>query len=472
MKKNQYFYLIFLLTLSLFVACKDFLKIDPAADQVDIQKVYSSDEVAISAVRGLYVTLAYLGSFGTGSSFGISAAAGRSADEYSNYSNNTNLIQFSENNLDPLNTNLRAHYWQTAYKVVYASNTILENLERSNISDNVRLQLQGEAKFIRAFCNFYLTNLYGNIPLIMTSDYRINAIAFQSPMEEVYQQIIKDLIEAKQALTDNYPSSDRIRANKWAASALLARVYLYHRDWANAETESSAIIARNTQYSLKADLDQVFLKSSTEAILQFYLSGTTVNTYEGSYFILMAAPTDGVTVSSQLLAAFEAGDQRSSKWIGTFTSGTTSYRFPYKYKIKTGATPLNEYSMVMRLAEQYLIRAEARINQNNIDLGIADLNIIRTRARATPTALVPNPLPSLPNGLNKANALLAVEQERRIELFSEWGHRWLDLKRTGRADAVLAPLKGSNWQTTDILYPIPSIEIVNNPNLKQNPGYQ
>jgi len=86
--------------------------------------------------------------------------------------------------------------------------------------------------------------------------------------------------------------------------------------------------------------------------------------------------------------------------------------------------------------------------------------VIRTRA-------------GLPNTTanNQAALIDAVIHERQVELFTEWGHRWLDLKRTNRADAVLGILKGSNWQSTDILYPIPQSEIQNNLNIIQNPGY-
>lgn len=475
MKEKKYLkILLVLIWIIPVVSCKDFLKVAPAADQVETGIVYANDETAEMAGRGQYVTMAALGGFASGGVGCYAFFGGRSADEFTEYSTVANYIQFTQNNLLPINTNLRTALWQNPYKVIYGANAIMENLKRSSdISESVKSRLTGEALFMRAFCYFYLTNLFGNVPLVLTTDYRINAVAFASTQDDIYRQIIRDLQEAKTLLPDNYLSADRLRANKWAASALLARAYLYHKEWANAETEASFVIANTALYQLKTDLDQIFLKNSTEAILQFYLTGTSVNTHEGNFFILTAAPltSSGVTISPGLLAAFEPGDQRASKWVGTFTSGTTSYKYPFKYKVKGVASPVTEYSMILRLAEQYLIRAEARIEQNNVDAGIADLNVIRTRARATPSIGEPNPLPNLPNGLSQANARLAVEQERRIEFFSEWGHRWLDLKRTGRATPVLAPIKGANWQSTDVLYPIPATELANNPNLKQNEGY-
>ncbi len=120
-------------------------------------------------------------------------------------------------------------------------------------------------------------------------------------------------------------------------------------------------------------------------------------------------------------------DKRLANWTGfrKLSSGATVY-FPYKYKVRTNTSgALTEYSMVMRLAEQFLIRAEARIQQDKLDDGRADLDSVRIRAGLLP----------LPVNLDKDALLLAVEQERKVELFVEWGHRWFDLKRTGRADA-------------------------------------
>jgi hypothetical protein len=120
--------------------------------------------------------------------------------------------------------------------------------------------------------------------------------------------------------------------------------------------------------------------------------------------------------------------------------------------------------MVFRLAEQYLIRAEARAQQDNLIEAISDLDVLRNRAGIS---LIKNTTP----GISKTNLLLAIEKERQVELFAEWGHRWLDLKRTNRADIVLAPTK-SKWSKDDTLYPIPTSEFNKNPRLgDQNPGY-
>jgi hypothetical protein len=178
-------------------------------------------------------------------------------------------------------------------------------------------------------------------------------------------------------------------------------------------------------------------------------------------------------LSDQLLHAFEPGDKRRMNWVDS-TDNTneggpalTSF-YPAKYKVGTANLSSGmpkEYFMVLRLAEVYLIRAEASLlgAPGGLPAAITDLNAIRSRAG----------LPDLPVSLNKDQVTAAIEQERQIELFNEWGHRWLDLKRTGRAHAVLTtiPLK-LPWQGDyQLLYPIPPTEIRDNHNLSQNPGY-
>ncbi len=462
-----------ILTLTLMsTSCKKFVTIGAPSDQVSVDKVFSSDETTTEVIRGIYSRFMSFNGFASGNYASVTVLAGRSADDFINQSALDEEIQFSTNNLSATNATLRSGLWTSPYQTIYSVNSIIENLANAPaVSTAVKQQVVGEAKFIRALCYFYLTNLFGDVPLILSTDYNTNAVAAKSTTDQVYTQVIQDLSDAENQLSDSYPSTERIRANKWAAAALLARTYLYTKQYDKAEAQATSVISQS-MYALDTDLNQAFLKNSTEAILQFAVpAALNVNTWEGSLFILTTAPsttTSKVTLNPALIAAFEAGDARASKWIGTYAD--TSY-YAYKYKTKIGATPSTEYSMVLRLAEQYLIRAEARINQNKVDQGIADLNIIRTRARASATLAVPHPLPNLPDGMSQSNALLAVEHERRMELFSEWGHRWLDLKRTKRADAVLAAAKGTNWQSADTLYPIPNSDILNDPNLVQNPGY-
>ncbi|ULT29187.1 RagB/SusD family nutrient uptake outer membrane protein [Sphingobacterium sp. E70] len=129
---------------------------------------------------------------------------------------------------------------------------------------------------------------------------------------------------------------------------------------------------------------------------------------------------------------------------------------PYKYKVRTGA-PVTEYNTVLRLAEQYLIRAEARLNQNKLQAALQDINQIRERAG----------LVALPQTMDKASIALALEKERQLELLGEWGHRWFDLVRTNRALPVLSTVK-TDFSESDIKIPIATAILITNANLQQN----
>lgn len=450
------FIVILQLTLN---SCKKFVEIDPPITELVSSIVFSSDASAKAAVDGIYSRMAISPAFASGGSRCFSTQAGTSADELLNYSSSQDDIQFFENSIFPTNGVNQGTMWAEPYQLIYSCNAILEGLSNSStVSLEMKKELIGATKFIRAFFYFYLINMFGDVPLILSTDYRVNSKAYRSSKSEVYSQIIADLEDAKDALPSDYSSSnnERIRPNKWTATAMLARTFLYLGDWVNAETESNSVI-NNTNYILISDLNAIFLKNSSEAIWQLMPTEPGYNTNEGRYFILTSAPTIA-SLRNELIGSFEVGDNRLLSWIDSFSSGSDIFFFPYKYKISNGSN-LVEYSMVLRLAEQYLIRAEARAQQGNTLGAQNDLNSIRLRAG----------LPAIHTN-DKDSLLKAILHERQVELFFEWGHRWLDLIRTGNANSVLGSLK-TNWQATDILFPIPSQEIQNNPHITQNPGY-
>jgi starch-binding outer membrane protein, SusD/RagB family len=262
-------------------------------------------------------------------------------------------------------------------------------------------------------------------------------------------------------------SEERVRPNKWAAIALLARAYLYNNDYVNAEQQASLII-NNSMYDT-VPLNQVFSKNSKEAIWQLQPVNNGWNTEDARKFKLPASGPNTssfpVYLSAFLMNSFENGDKRRiiGNWVNSTTVGATTYYYPYKYKSATSGAPVTEYSMMLRLAEQYLIRAEARAQQNKIAEGQADLNVIRKRAGLANTTAD-----------DKASLLTAILHERQVEFFTELGHRWLDLKRTDNIDQVMSlvtPIKGGTWSTNWQWYPIPAYEIRHNSNILQNSGY-
>jgi hypothetical protein len=407
------------------------------------------------------------------SNYGMTLFSGLSSDELIPFDQNTNdlYIQFQQNNISSTNSYITSSFWGFAYNTIYGSNAILEGLsDYSGVSDSIRNEIIGESKFIRAFCNFYLVNLFGNIPLQTTINWQKTGTLSRVPTTDVYAQIVNDLKDAQTRLASDYSfgSGQRIIPNKWAATALLARVYLYQQQWDSAEVQATKVINNTNLYNLTNNLDSVFLENSSEAIwqLQQANNGNTFNaTPEGYRFIpfeLNSTIPPFIYLTTQLLNSFEQGDKRRQNWIDSSTYNGTEYYIPYKYKVgpaqATPGAPYSEYYMVFRLSEQYLIRSEARahLDENN---ALDDLNIVRKRAGLTSSASV-----------TKSEILNSIMHERQIEFFAEFGHRWLDLKRTQEANTVLSTIKPL-WQPYCQLYPIPLSELKVDPNLTQNPGY-
>lgn len=443
-------------------SCESFLEVDPPNSKIPVAKVFVNDDAATSVVKGMYIELYRLDAFAAGGDASVMMQAGLSSDELFNAAQDIPVfMEFERNQINPENGNLFA-MWKTMYESIYKANTILEGIESSNgISSSVSDQLRGEALFVRAFCHFYLVNLFGEVPIVVTTDYKINARLHRNSEADVYARIKEDLTMAENLLVESYVDNERWRANRFAASALLARVYLYTEDWARAEEKASKVIDKVAMYDL-VPLSNVFLANNKEAVWQ--IRGTMDRPITNEANIFNPSLADNF-LRPEVLSAFETNDQRRTAWVtSVVTAGSTLY-VPRKYMRRrvTDATPV-EYSVVIRVAEVHLIRAEARIRLDKLALAIADIDEIRFRA-GLPLIQTTNP------GVDDDTLLEILERERRIELLTEWGHRWLDLKRRDLANAVLGPMK-SGWTSDDQLYPIPAKELLNNSNLApQNPGY-
>lgn len=442
-------------------SCDDFLSIEPPKTEIVSEVVFENELSAKAALSGIYSMMMSTQSF---TRAGLEEYTGILSDEMINYSTRAAQIQFHQNALSAINTDVMSVFWRESFKYILNANTIIEGVERSDaLTQSAKNQLMGEAKFIRGYCYFHLINLFGDIPYLTSSDYRVNAVAPRTPVGVVYNNIEQDLLEARNLLKDDFSASngDRTQPNRGTATALLARLYLYTEQWEKADQFASILIGDDTRYSLKEDLNSVFLANSSEAIWQLRPVIPGVNTPQGQLFILSAAPnstTRRVSLTPDLVDAFETDDTRRSHWVGTFSNASGTWYYCHKYKVAVNPV-VSEYSMIFRLAEQFLIRAEARANLDDLEGSRHNLNVIRNRAG----------LPDSPAN-DKASILAAIEQERRVELFAEGGHRWFDLKRTNRANDILALLK-VGWQPTDVLLPVPESERLLNPNLTQNDGY-
>lgn len=459
------------------ISCKKLVDVDTPTTSLTGQNTYGNNGTAASVLTGIY---GWMGSGGLYTGYnGISLRCGLSSDElvpWNGAFNGGAYQQLYQNKLSA-HMPITPYYWQDYYQRLLTINSAIEGIEASNnLTEAIKKQLLGEAHFLRAFFHFYLVNFYGDVPLATTSDWRVNAIASRTQKKDVYQQIIDDLKRAESLLSEKYLQSDaltayangseeRVRPTKWAAAALLARVYLYTEHWADAEAQSTLVLDYNATFHLN-NLELAFSRNNPEAIWQIQYVNTNWNT-EGFHFILTEEPgfMRPTYLSDFLVNAFEAGDERKKRWVGSFSGNSNTYNFPYKYKSQVDPNN-SEYLMVLRLAEQYLIRAEARVQLNKINEAKDDINIIRSRAGLSGITV------------NDKDSLLAVIlHERQVELFTEWGHRWFDLKRTGAIDSVMNVVyqikkAGGTWNSNWQLFPLSDIDIMLNPSLApNNPGY-
>lgn len=426
-------------------------------NQLAAERVFSDSANVLAAVSGVYSNFATASSYPQFASGLITINTGLAADELVVGPNAFGATEFYSNTIAPDNSIIRS-MWSDAYKNIFQINLCIEGITATSaISEKLKGQLIGELKVDRALYYYHMINLWGPVPIIKSTDYKITQKEGRSSVSDVLAFILSDLTDAQQSLTADYPSSGRKRPNLYVAQALLSKVYLYLGQYQNAITAANNVIA-SPLYQLEL-LSTVFLSGSKEAIWQLPANGTYQQTPEGAAFIPFSSDYQpDYTLSPQLLSAFEPNDPRLATWTGVNTVGGTDYYYPYKYKNNSAdQTPLEDY-MILRLADVYLVRAEAAAQLERYPEALADLNIVRDRAedRTDISTTV------------KADLIKAILHERQVELFCEWGNRWIDLKRTESIDAVLGVAKPS-WKPNAALFPIPINELQANPNLYPNP---
>ncbi|MBC9931844.1 RagB/SusD family nutrient uptake outer membrane protein [Chitinophaga qingshengii] len=481
--------------------CKKLIEIDPPINSVNTGVVLNDPEKITAALSGIYYTLMTNTGTPTFSNGHMTVYGGLLADELYPYSGAAVAVdyQFYTNKLLLQNELVQPIFWTCAYKAIYLTNALLENIRLTTapvITDSIKRQLTGECRFARAFCYAYLVNNFGDVPMPLSTAVMEEARQKRQPVEKVREQMVEDLKAAAELLPDNFnlTQGEKVRPNKYAAIALLARQYLYMGKWEDAVAQATVII-NSGKFSL-TELEKTFGPGSAEAIWQMKHAvegdGISPDMEEPrllmpqaslslldpasremmlepdmfrEYSYMFIAP---YIMTAQLVQAFEPGDKRLDKWTDSLTAPAVapwngiSYRFAAKYpRFTANQEIIPPYYTVLRLGEQYLIRAEARAHAGDLAGAATDLNTIRSRAGLPATRAA------------SGEALLdAVAQERRVELFVEWGHRWFDLKRTGKAADVLGKIPEKQpWSNDKLLLFIPPSEIQNAPALSQNPGY-
>lgn len=447
---------ILLLNLS---SCDSFVEVGQPNSQLTAAAVFESKATANAAMADIYAQIRENGIL-SGKLSGASLLLGTYADELISYETGAYSTASFYNNAVLASNPVITSLWNETYRQIYAANSVYWRVGNSTmLTTNEKAQLQGEALFVRAISHFYLANLFGAVPYVTGTDYQKNNTIARTPVQTVYNLVTADLKTAITLLPEAYPTPERARPNKAVAQALLARVLLYNQSWTEAANMASAVINQTATYNLETDLDRVFLRGSSSTIWQLASAYEGKNTDEGSAMIFTSGPPAIVALAETFVSGFEPNDQRRIHWIAEVTDGTSTWYHAFKYKQKDDTGASEEFSIILRLEEQYLVRAEARAKQNDLTGAKEDLDIIRNRAGLASTTAA-----------TAQEVIDAVMAERKAELFTEHGHRFFDLKRTERLNTELAAKPG--WEATDGLWPLPQAELQVNPLLApQNPGY-
>lgn len=358
----------------------------------------------------------------------------------------TTYAEAANNQLNAENVSVNV-MWTNYYRLIQRANTVIHQLPGvASIAEADKNQLLGEAYFLRAYAYFQMVNFWGGVPLVLKNVE--GAPPYEKPArsskQEVYTQVEKDLTEAESLLPEFTGNG---RANAYAAKGLLARLFLYTGNYQKAADKASEVIISGS-YSLMNNYSDVFLQEYNPEIM-FSIDFSDQDPSNLAYwFYLKDLGRYELAPSVDFVNTLDDEDLRKSALI---TKGAGEQYQVQKYEdVASNADNV----VVLRLAEMYLIRAEAQINGATVagTTAMDDLNAVRTRAGLA--ALTESP------GMDE------LMQERRIELAFE-GHRWFDLVRTGRAIDEVANVSAENQH----LFPIPQAERDVNGNIDQNEGY-
>ena len=429
--------------------CSDFLNPQPR-NSLSPDQVFSDAAGASAALIGTY------GALTSANYQGVTylAFADLAADNLAHIGSFPTWAQVKNRSVLPDNADI-TNMWARLYEVVNRANNVTFYAPSvANITDTQKTQVIAEAQFLRAVAYFDLTRFWGDIPLVLTptTGPGPDLNVARSAQSAVYDQIAMDLTAAESVL----PEANTGRATKWAATALKARLALYRENWQDAANFADQVIASN-KFQMLPSYRAIFdTENSAESIWSIQFEATGNRSFEAFYMVpgTLGGRGEVTPVSTTLPDAYEAGDKRKPATIsdGTFVSATGA-KYPVGVQVKYTSPAGDDNVHYLRYAEVLLIGAEAKAHLGKTDDALALLNRIRTRA-------------GLPASTATGTALLdAIAKDRRLELALE-GHRWFDLKRTGKAQSVL-----NITDPNKLLFPVPLRELQNNPNMTQNPGY-
>ncbi|MFV8465512.1 RagB/SusD family nutrient uptake outer membrane protein [Flavobacterium sp. LB1P62] len=484
MKKIIKITILSIASFSMFTACVD-LEEKPSS-LLSPETFFSSEKDFESAVIGVYQPLfgAYSGfDFGDPLCGGAGAEdIGASAPRWQQYDN------FTETTSNDVNNKL----WAMFYKSITNANSIIGNARKaSGIAQAKINEFEGQARFLRAFNYFHLTQYFGEVPLITFENQGKADKVGQSPVAAIYALIIEDLKFAEESLPVSFP--DKGRATKGAAKTLLAEVYLTMACWPIEDQSMYALAKAKAKevmdmgvYSLEpdfADLWKVSKKfTNKESIFAFY-GISSGGWMPASHLHIATRPSvewgwGDFHSEARFYNAFPNGYRKNISFHTQFTDGSTwldnNPKQPFIGKYRDGGDGVGNDGeaavMMYRYAEVLLTYAEAaNMSENGPSAdALKAINMVRRRANHLDPN-VPNVGVDLPSGMSKTNFDKAVIAERAWELAFE-NKRWFDLVRKKMVVEVNVALY-PNVSEKNKWLPKPALQVQLTEGLKQNEGY-
>ena len=501
---KRIFHHIVMLPVAFFMictACESLLDVDPS-DTFSTTSYWKTEEHALAGINGCYHALNSWRGLGHFMEFDLITSNSMPYNE----ANGTQAISKGEHlSITPLIESL----WGNCYRGIGRTNTFLDNISRCTMDENLRQRLIGEAKFLRAFYYFNLVDKFGGVPLITEApDSEKHASLPRDSKEAVVEQILKDLTEAAINLPLSYSNTDLGRATKGAALALKARVLLYNERWREAAETAKAVMDLGI-YDLFNDYRYFFSednKHNKEIIFNVESAEPDFTGNFNNEIVVLNRPAplkelvdkyqmiDGQSIDKSPLYdpdhPYENRDPRllySITVIGYPYNGrliipgnvvTTGYGVKkytsYRDDIESPQITRTAFNIILiRYAEVLLTYAEAQNEYNGPDASVYDaINAIRGRTGVD--------MPKIPEGLSKEEMREAIRLERRIELTFE-GIYYSDILRWKTAEIEnngfmhnangISIVERKFDPKKHYLWPIPYNQIVQNPSLTQNPGW-
>ena len=441
---KKYIYIAYIVLLS---SCSSFLEVDPKTS-ISGEGIIHDETSAQAALNGVYDALRNY------YSVDYQSIAYLSGDNVQWTGSQSQVQEFINHRVNPENSTI-AGTWNGIYQSVNRANHVIKALTSEGVEaipDAVKNNVLGQAYAIRALNYFDLVRVWGGVPLLTepTENVQDNTGIKRSSAAEAYAQVLADLNQAEALLP---VSTDRFVITQKTVWALKARYYLYQQDWQEAQAYASKLIDDQANYELLAPYYSFFKDNVTgtrESVFELFYSINESNPHRTQWQPQTNGGTRQWAPSDELIALLndpQTGGARSqliakdnqNRWYGNL------------YYRSNGEDP----TYVIRLAELYLIRAEAAAQLGDYAIAVNDLNKIRERAE----------LQVKPTSSDRTEILQWIEDERRLEFPFE-AHRWFDLIRTGRAQEVLGISESFR-----LLLPIPYSQLLADPALEQNPDY-